>query len=144
MSAGEAETRSRTELAYQKLLSILEKVPTLKWNKEIYRTWGDYSSDMLKLIDKAFAGETASLAVAEAGIREGEALIRMVPLHWKRQLSEIHKVMPASTDRESEVRSLLDRIQPTGWRKYRDLIVATIGAVIGGTVVLLIQFALHR
>src|SRR3989442_5972675 len=120
MSIGEAGPQTRAEIAYQKFLSILEKVPTIKWDKEVYQLWGEFANDNLKLINKAFAGDSNALALAEANIREGEALIRMIPLHWKQRLSEIHKVMPGSSDRDTEVRNLLDRIQPSGWRTYRD------------------------
>ena len=117
---------------------MLDKIATLKpFNKETYDLVKDFVMTVLPLINKGFAGDMEALDEAEGYIREMELVYHSTPVALRRFISTLPR--PSSNPMSLDAQQLLAALQPpTGWRRYRDLIVATVSAVIGGVVVFVI------
>jgi len=98
------------------------------------------SENTMALINLGFAGNMAALDKAEEKVREIESAYHMAPAKFKLPIQIETKVVHVSDNRDLEVQRLLQAIQPpTGWKKYRDLILTSaVSAIVTAVVTVLV------
>ena len=132
----------RAKHVYHDFIAALDKFSSLNfaWNTEAWAIMKQFSENTMALINLGFAGNVDALDRAEAKVREIESAYHMAPAKFKLPIQTETKVVHVSDNRGLEVQRLLQAIQPpTGWKKYRDLILTSaVSAIVTAVVTVLV------
>src|SRR5437867_3187586 len=113
------------------LFQLLEQLATLKTNKGLYQTIGDFTQETMLLIERGNRGDSEALDRAHSNIRWMEAAYHTAPLNMRRSTP----MRSANGDVPRDVQQLLALLQPKeGRRKWLDLFIENVVFVIIGAI----------
>jgi hypothetical protein len=134
--------RQRAQATYEKLRDVLNMYSGLKgYNRKMMQEVGNAGEAIMKLLDRAFAGDMRALGFAESALRGLEAAYYLSPHDRRRAVqTTIQQTAGSQTGQRSEAQEILDAIRgPTGWKRYGDLILtAAITAAVTAIVTALV------